>query len=213
MKRSFYENSISVLHDSIFIAITSSEIGWVPLWCKECSHKCNLSTIPTWWVSVLFSDTLLENRHPAAKRLDKICDLAFLFVCFCLNWGLCQHIRFRPASNYYHNQNTIYYLLFHHFVRYCQINALMHLFMLGFVYSPKMNDVLIWPQGLSMLFCCSQWRANTFENIDVYLICNWLGLAHLVLGRVALAPQFLTQTLIQYKHTHIIYKETRETIF
>lgn len=133
MKRLFYENSISVSHDSIFIAITSSEIGWVPLWCKECSHKCNPSAIPMWWVSVLFSDTLLENRHPAAKGLDKICDVVFLFVCFYLNWGLCQtkvqHIRFQPASNYDHNQNTIYYLLFHHFIRYCQINALMHLFM------------------------------------------------------------------------------------
>lgn len=47
-----------------------------------------------------------------------------------------------------------------------------------------------------MLFCCSQWRANTFENIDVYLICNWLALADLVLGWVVLESKFLTLTFI-----------------
>lgn len=69
--------------------------------------------------------------------------------------------------------------------------------------APKMNDVLIWPQSLSMLFCCSRWWANAFENTDVYLICIWLGLAHLVLGQVALASQFLTLILIQYKHIYV----------
>lgn len=136
MKRLFYENSISVLHDSIFIAITSSEIDWVPLWRKQCSHKCNPSRIPMWWVSVLFSDILLENWHPAAKRLDKICDF-YVFVCFYLNWGLCQtkeqHIRFRWPSNYYHNQNTIYNLLFYFFIILSYTVRLMHLFMLRLV--------------------------------------------------------------------------------